>query len=82
MRMQYAKMNPLLDRNLPKIKLLGEDEPVTGEVVMTALKRALNRISTLQAHDGHWPGDFSGVMILMPTMLFALYVTGTLNTVL
>lgn len=75
-------MNPLLDRNLPKIKLLGEDEPVTGEVVMTALKRALNRISTLQAHDGHWPGDFSGVMILMPTMLFALYVTGTLNTVL
>lgn len=80
MRMQYAKMNPL-QTNLVGVKL-GEEDLVTGEAVMTTLRRALNRVSTLQAHDGQWPGDYAGLMFDMPIMLFAMYVTGTLNTVL
>lgn len=80
MRLQFAKENPL-EINLPIIK--PEDhEDVTEEIVLTSLRRAVSRYSTLQAHDGHWPGDYGGPMFLMPGLIIALSVTGALNTVL
>ena len=30
----------------------------------------------LQAHDGHWPGEYSGPMFLTPGLVIASYVTG------
>ncbi|XP_066324887.1 achilleol B synthase-like isoform X2 [Miscanthus floridulus] len=42
----------------------------------------MDQFSSLQASDGHWPGDFSGVMFIMPCLIFALYVTGSLNVVI
>ena len=60
-------MNPL-ETSLPGV-VLGEEDPVTGEAVMTTLRRALDRVSTLQAHDGHWPGDYAGLMFDMPIMV-------------
>ncbi|KAM0916428.1 hypothetical protein ACQ4PT_010185 [Festuca glaucescens] len=80
MRIQFANENPL-KLNLPAIKL-EENQDVTEEAVSTSLKRAISRFSTLQAHDGHWPGDYGGPMFLMPGLLITLYVTGALNTVL
>ncbi|XP_051197839.1 cycloartenol synthase [Lolium perenne] len=80
MRIQFTKENPL-KLNLPAIKL-EENQDVTEEAVSTSLKRAISRFSTLQAHDGHWPGDYGGPMFLMPGLLITLYVTGALNTVL
>ncbi|KAG8058086.1 hypothetical protein GUJ93_ZPchr0002g24799 [Zizania palustris] len=80
MRIQFAKANPL-KLDLPAIKL-AEHEAVTGEAVLSSLKRAIGRYSTLQAHDGHWPGDYGGPMFLMPGLIITLYVTGALNTVL
>ncbi|KAG2648439.1 hypothetical protein PVAP13_1NG028036 [Panicum virgatum] len=80
MRLQFAKENPL-NLDLPAIKL-DENEDVTEEAVATTLKRAISRFSTLQAHDGHWPGDYGGPMFLMPGLIITLYVTGALNTVL
>nr|AAT38887.1 cycloartenol synthase [Avena clauda] len=80
MRIQFEKENPL-KLDLPAIKL-EENEDVTEEAVSTSLKRAISRFSTLQAHDGHWPGDYGGPMFLMPGLLITLYVTGSLNTVL
>ncbi|KAF0925109.1 hypothetical protein E2562_015392 [Oryza meyeriana var. granulata] len=80
MRIQFAKANPL-KLNLPAIKL-EEHEAVTGEAVLSTLRRAIARYSTFQAHDGHWPGDYGGPMFLMPGLIITLYVSGALNTAL
>jgi hypothetical protein len=65
--LQFTKENPL-ELDLPAIKL-EEHEDVTEEAVLTSLKRAISRFSTLQAHDGHWPGDYGGPMFLMPGLV-------------
>uniref|UniRef100_A0A0D9YM59 Terpene cyclase/mutase family member n=1 Tax=Oryza glumipatula TaxID=40148 RepID=A0A0D9YM59_9ORYZ len=67
MRMQFAKQKKLQRRrdSIPPAVKLGEKEQVTEEIAMASLRRALDEFS-LQADDGHWPGDFSGVMFIMP----------------
>ncbi|KAJ6922255.1 cycloartenol synthase [Populus alba x Populus x berolinensis] len=64
MRMQFEKENPVSEV-LPQVKLK-ESEKVTEEAVTTTLKRGLDYYSSIQAHDGHWPGDYGGPMFLMP----------------
>uniref|UniRef100_M8AV75 Cycloartenol synthase n=1 Tax=Aegilops tauschii TaxID=37682 RepID=M8AV75_AEGTA len=62
--LQFAELTaPKLD--IPGIKLQ-EHEDVTEEAVLTSLKRAIGQLSTLQAYDGHWPGDIAGPMFLLP----------------
>jgi hypothetical protein len=68
--LQFGKENPL-KLDLPAIKL-EESEDVTEEAVSTSLKRAISRFSTLQAHDGHWPGDYAGPMFPMPGLVLPL----------
>ncbi|CAI0456095.1 unnamed protein product [Linum tenue] len=64
MRKQFAKENPLVNV-LPQVTVK-EKEDVTEEAVTITLRRALDYYSTIQAHDGHWPGDYGGPMFLMP----------------
>ncbi|KAJ8641070.1 hypothetical protein MRB53_017764 [Persea americana] len=80
MRMQFARENPC-NVEIPQVKL-EDTEDVTEEAVATTLRRAIGFHSSIQAHDGHWPGDYGGPMFLMPGLVICLYVTGALNTVL
>jgi cycloartenol synthase len=47
-----------------------------------ALHAGATFYATLQAPDGHWPGDYGGPLFLFPGLAIALYVTGALGEVL
>lgn len=38
-------------------------------MVENTLKRGVDFYSTIQAHDGHWPGDYGGPMFLLPGLV-------------
>ncbi|PAN24753.1 hypothetical protein PAHAL_4G248900 [Panicum hallii] len=80
MQMQCAKQHRLqVQHPVPK---LDEGDEVTEEILLTSLKHVVSQHSALQAENGHWPGDFGGLMFIMPILIFALYVTKSLNAVL
>ncbi|KAJ1277218.1 hypothetical protein BS78_05G278200 [Paspalum vaginatum] len=81
MRLQCAKQNRVHRRDVPHVKLQ-EDEQVTEEIALDCLRRALDQFSSLQGSDGHWPGGYSGVTFILPGLIFAMYVTGSLNAVI
>jgi hypothetical protein len=51
---------------MPAAVKLEDGDEVTEEILQESLRRALGWMSDLQAEDGHWPGDFSGIMYLLP----------------
>ncbi|MFQ6645770.1 hypothetical protein Gotur_019835 [Gossypium turneri] len=67
MRIQFAEEKQSVT-NLPQTKL-EEFEDVKEEAVMTTLHIALDFYSTIQADDGHWPGDYGGPMFLLPGLV-------------
>ncbi|XP_076911918.1 cycloartenol Synthase-like [Bidens hawaiensis] len=77
MRTQFTK-----DVVFPPKVNVKDDEGITEDIVTNVLRRAIGFHSTLQADDGHWPGDFGGPMFLLPALVFTLTITGTLNDVL
>jgi len=81
-RMQHAKENQVhRRRHLPPQAKLEEDVVMTESIVVDSLRRALDQFSSVQARDGHWPGGYSGVLFILPGMIFAMHVTGSLDGV-
>ncbi|KAF3776518.1 Cycloartenol synthase [Nymphaea thermarum] len=67
MRMQFAKENPCDLSMLPRVSV-SEGEDPSVEAVTVTLQRALKFYSTIQAHDGHWPGDLGGSLFFVPAL--------------
>ncbi|PWZ53467.1 Achilleol B synthase [Zea mays] len=83
MRMQFTGQKHLHADDMPAaFAKIEEGDEVTEERLRESLKRAMDWMSELQAEDGHWPGDFSGIMYMMPFWIFALHITGTVDAVL
>ncbi|CDP17720.1 unnamed protein product [Coffea canephora] len=81
MRMQLTKESSHYTPIPPAIKVK-ETEDVTQEAVITTLRRGISFYSTIQARDGFWPDENAGPLFFTPTLVMALYITKTLDTVL
>ncbi|KAG6747558.1 hypothetical protein POTOM_047444 [Populus tomentosa] len=66
-------------QTIPAVRV-EDGEEVTYEKTTTALRRSANFLSALQASDGHWPAENSGVLFFLPPFVFCFYITGHLNT--
>ncbi|KAK3121299.1 hypothetical protein QOZ80_8BG0650330 [Eleusine coracana subsp. coracana] len=80
-----ARMQLVKENNFSLDQHKAQDEtPLdkTQKTVSEILRKALNYFSAIQAHDGHWPGDFPGPLFTTATMIIVLYVTESLNTIL
>lgn len=71
--MKFAKENPR-DEVLRQVKVK-DIHDISEETVTRTLRRAISFHSTIQSHDGHWPGDYGGPMFLMPGLVS--YVSNT-----
>ncbi|CAL5007612.1 unnamed protein product [Urochloa decumbens] len=79
-RMQLAKENNFSF----DLQQTNDETPVdiNPNTVSEILRKALKYFSAIQAHDGHWPGDFPGPLFTTATMIIVLYVTESLGTTL
>ncbi|XP_027080244.1 lupeol synthase [Coffea arabica] len=81
MRMQLTKESSHYTPIPPAVKVK-ETEDVTQEAVITTLRRGISFYSTIQARDGFWPDENAGPLFFTPTLVMALYITKTLDTIL
>lgn len=65
--MQFARENPL-PLLPPQVKIESAND-ITEEAIQTTMIRAVRFYGTIQAHDGHWPGDYAGPMFLLPGLV-------------
>jgi beta-amyrin synthase len=58
-------------QTIPAVRV-EEGEEVTYEKTTTAMKRSASFYSALQASDGHWPAENSGVLFFLPPFVSAI----------
>nr|GMC65032.1 cycloartenol synthase-like isoform X4 [Ipomoea batatas] len=80
MRMQFEKERAQ-EMGLQQVKVESEEE-ISEEAVVRTLRRGLKFYSTIQADDGHWPGDYGGPLFLLPFLVIGLSVMGAINAIL
>ncbi|KAI3940567.1 hypothetical protein MKW92_036175, partial [Papaver armeniacum] len=83
LRLQQLRNNKdMLDFSLSPVVKLSYDDEVTYEASTTTSRRAIGFFSAMQGHDGHWAANYDAPLFLMPPLVFTLYISGTLNTIL
>ncbi|MCL7039729.1 hypothetical protein MKW94_017142, partial [Papaver nudicaule] len=78
---QLRENKDKFDLSIPPVKI-ADDEEVTYEAVTTTLRRAVQFYSAMQTDDGHWAWEIGGPLFFTPPLIFTLYITGTLSTML
>ncbi|KAI4317444.1 hypothetical protein L6164_025311 [Bauhinia variegata] len=68
-------------QEIAKVKI-EDGQEIKEEGVTRTLKRAASYMAALQASDGHWPAQIAGPLFFLPPLVFCLYITGHLDTVL
>nr|GEY97362.1 dammarenediol II synthase-like [Tanacetum cinerariifolium] len=81
MRTQLIKESGIDLMSEPPVRL-GDEEDVNYEAVTTAVKKAIRLNRAIQAWDGHWPAENAGPHFFTPPLIIALYISGTLDTIL
>ncbi|PIA35575.1 hypothetical protein AQUCO_03500145v1 [Aquilegia coerulea] len=80
LRLQMLKENKdKFDLSIPSVKL-GENDTVTKNAITTTLRKGVRFVSAVQTSDGHWAAEIGGPLFFMPPLVFALYITGMLDT--
>nr|A8C980.1 RecName: Full=Germanicol synthase; Short=RsM1 [Rhizophora stylosa]BAF80441.1 multifunctional triterpene synthase [Rhizophora stylosa] len=67
-------------QTIPQVRI-EEGEEITREKATTALRRAVQFFSALQASDGHWPAENAGPLFFLPPLVMCMCITGHLDTV-
>jgi len=60
-------------QTIPAVRV-EDGEEVTYEKTTTALRRSANFFSALQASDGHWPAENSGVLFFLPPFVSIFFL--------
>lgn len=58
------------------INIQGLPELPKPKDALDAARNGYKFYKNLQAHDGHWPGEYGGPMFLLPGLVIGSYVTG------
>lgn len=69
-----SSFNLLEDAQIPMNENLKDK---LSQAAFRASYKAVNFYQSLQADEGHWPGDYGGPMFLLPGLIITSYVTGT-----
>ncbi|KAL9663892.1 hypothetical protein QQ045_019286 [Rhodiola kirilowii] len=78
-RMQFLEEKGF-KQSIPQVTVK-DGEEITYKTATAALKRGVHFYSALQASDGHWPAETSGLLFFTPPLVMCLYITGHLNTI-
>ncbi|KAF8032388.1 hypothetical protein BT93_D1336 [Corymbia citriodora subsp. variegata] len=78
-RMQFLREKNF-KQTIPRVNI-AEEEEITHEKASATLRRSVNFFSALQASDGHWPAENSGVLFFHPPLVICLFITGHLSVV-
>ncbi|XP_010435607.1 PREDICTED: seco-amyrin synthase-like isoform X3 [Camelina sativa] len=78
-RMQFMREKKF-EQKIPRVRVEDADK-ITYEDAKAAMRRGILYLAALQAGDGHWPADNSGVMFFNGPFLLCLYITGHLEEI-
>lgn len=67
---------------VPSKSALSDGSAPSPEHVAASLRAGVSFYQTLQAEDGHFPGDYGGPMFLLPGLVITCHVTGVMDEAL
>ncbi|KAF7815972.1 beta-amyrin synthase [Senna tora] len=79
-RFQFLREKKFKQR-IESVKIENGEE-ITNDKVSNTVRRASTYLCALQSSDGHWPAQIAGPLFYMQPLVFCLYITGHLDSVL